>query len=478
MNKTLALLFDRSRFELSREELAGIALLMLLLVALPIAFASTGKIFDDGDVSWHIASGHWMLQHRSIPTVDPFSFTAAGKPWIAMEWLADLFYAGAFAAAGYSGVSAVVAAALIGLQMIVFAHIRRDVGPIGIALTIAAMDSVLGAFLLARPHLLVWPIMAAWTSLLLSAARNGKPPPWWSLLLLVVWTNVHASFPLAIVIAAAIALDALVAAKWRTWPQWGAFLALSLLALLLNANGFHGVIQPFHITELKMLPTIMEWQASTPGLTPQFYGVLLLIVGLLLWRGAKLPIGQLLLLLVLLGLAFKQVRHQEWLAIVAAVILPAHFHSAGWPKPGIRPFLLLAVPAIAVRLLIPLVPTEDAANPRHLLAAVPAQLRDQPVLNGYTFGGPLILAGIRPYIDGRADMYGDAFFSDYVQITDGDTAAFNRAVRRYDIRWTILPYGDQALIKTLDASTEWRRLYADKIGVIHVRRDAYPPVNQ
>ena len=29
------------------------------------------------------------------------------------------------------------------------------------------------------------------------------------------------------------------------------------------------------------------------------------------------------------------------------------------------------------------------------------------MLNGYSMGGPLILSGIRPYIDGRGDMYGD-----------------------------------------------------------------------
>ena len=475
MNRTLVQLFDRSRYELSREDLAGTALLMLLLVALPVAFASSGKIFGDGDVSWHIAAGRWMLQHRAIPTVDPFSFTAAGKPWIAMEWLADLLYSSSFAAAGYAGVAAMVAAALIGLQVIVFSHIRRSVGPIGIALTIAAMDAVLGAFLLARPHLLVWPIMAAWTAILLRAAESGKTPPWWSPLLLIAWTNIHASFPLAIVIAGAIALDALIAAKWRTLPQWTMFLAICILALLLNANGIRGVLQPFHITELNMLPMIKEWQPSSPGLTPQFYGTLLLIVGLLLWRGIKLPIGQLLLLLFLLALAFKQLRHQEWLAIVAAVVLPAHFYSEGWPKPGVKPFLLLAAAAIAVRMVVPIAPSETDADPTRLIAAVPPQLRSQPVLNGYSFGGPLILAGIRPYIDGRAEMYGDAFFADYVEITDGNLAAFNRAVKRYDIRWTMLPLTQKDLIDRIEASGEWRRIYSDNVGVIDVRITGQQP---
>jgi hypothetical protein len=93
------------------------------------------------------------------------------------------------------------------------------------------------------------------------------------------------------------------------------------------------------------------------------------------------------------------------------------------------------------------------------------------VFNGYSFGGPLILAGIKPYIDGRADLYGDAFVSDYEQITRGDRARFNRAVDRFGIRWTMLPPSSSPLIAALDASPRWRRIYADRVGIIHVRRD-------
>ena len=35
-------------------------------------------------------------------------------------------------------------------------------------------------------------------SLLLRAAERGRPPPLWSVIILVVWTNLHASFPVAL----------------------------------------------------------------------------------------------------------------------------------------------------------------------------------------------------------------------------------------------------------------------------------------
>jgi hypothetical protein len=126
-------------------------------------------------------------------------------------------------------------------------------------------------------------------------------------------------------------------------------------------------------------------------------------------------------------------------------------------------------------MVVPIVPSETDADPTRLIAAVPPQLRSQPVLNGYSFGGPLILAGIRPYIDGRAEMYGDAFFADYVEIADGNLAAFNRAVKRYDIRWTMLPLSQKDLIDRIEASGEWRRIYSDNVGVIDVRITGQQP---
>lgn len=91
------------------------------------------------------------------------------------------------------------------------------------------------------------------------------------------------------------------------------------------------------------------------------------------------------------------------------------------------------------------------------------------MLNGYSMGGPLILSGIRPYIDGRADMYGDAMVVDYLHITHGDPHAFAAAVRRWNLRWAMLPNSDKALIGLLDRSPGWRRIARDDVGVIYVR---------
>jgi hypothetical protein len=460
---------------LDRQALVHHVTFIAFVLGFPFGIGAASGIFRDGDVSWHVAAGNWIISHGRIPTADPFSFSAAGHPWVATEWLAEVIYASAFNMAGYAGLATVVASAMIALNAIAFFYLERRVSALVLIAALATMTIVLTPFVLARPHVLVFPLLAGWTVLLLKYAEQERPPPLWSVLILVAWTNLHASFPLAAPIAGAIALDSLIATKWRTLRSWLVFGGASLVAVLANANGVAAWVQPFHISALSMLSLINEWNPTSVHNTPQFFVVLFAGLGVLLWWGVRVPIGRLLLLLGTLAMAFMHVRHQSIFIILAACVVPPLLKSK--PASGPAPKLILAgaLPLLVVRALVPLTPPETQANPRHMLAAVPPDLRHEPVFNGYTFGGPLILAGISPYIDGRAELYGDDFVVDYWKIADGDIGRFNRAVERYGIRWTMLPKGDDRLIQALDDSPEWRRIYADSIGVIHVRTSPPKP---
>jgi len=458
----------------------------VFVLFLPPLLASKPGLFGDGDVSWHVAAGRWILQNRAIPTTDPFSFTMAGHPWIAHEWLSEVIYASAFDFAGFAGLAAVVALAITALHWIVFAHLRPRVGPVAMLVSFIALDLVLARFMLARPHVLIWPLLALWTSLLLNYRDKGQVPPLWLALIVTVWTNIHGSFPIAWIVAAPIALDALISARWsrpvlRGWLTFG---IASFLAVLLNANGLTQLLLPLNIMGMESVSVIMEWKPSYPGSNPFFYLVLLSTIAALMLRDVKLKLGETLLVIFLLGWAFSQVRHQTWLVIVATLVLAPRF--AGVLAGDIRLFpnvrsrrtwlggaAALSASLLLLRLWLPFEPAYSRTTPQKLIAHVPPSLRTKPVFNEYSFGGPLILAGIKPYIDGRADMYGDAFVLDWVDMADGDMAKFDGAVRKYGIQWTMLR-PNQKLVKQLDASPRWRRLYADQVGIIHVRIDSGP----
>jgi hypothetical protein len=86
---------------------------------------------------------------------------------------------------------------------------------------------------------------------------------------------------------------------------------------------------------------------------------------------------------------------------------------------------------------------------------------DGRVLNDYEFGGYLIFSGIEPFVDGRADLYGDAFLK-----RSNDVAQLPDILREYRIAWTLLDVNDPRAA-LLDHLANWRRIYTDDIAVIH-----------
>jgi hypothetical protein len=262
----------------------------------------------------------------------------------------------------------------------------------------------------------------------------------------------------------------------RALRTWGLFGLACAIAVFINANGISGVIHPLRIANLEMLPLIDEWKPSNPRVTPFSFAVLAITMALIAWKRARLHPVRWLLLGALLALALLQVRHQAVLAIVASLVLPEGFAKgrAQTVMPPRLPLILAGGAAllVLVRAAMPLSIPENEANPWTLIAAVPPELRAQPVINGYTMGGPLILKGIRPYIDGRGDMYGDELVVDYARSTHGDAAALDAAVKRWGIAWAIVPNRNSGLGTLLAASPDWRLLKKDRVGSIYVRSSA------
>src|SRR5258708_9368066 len=298
------------------------------------------------------------------------------------------------------------------------------------------MDLALIPILLARPHLLSWPLFAFWTFLMLKARDESRAPPLAAALLMALWANLHGGFVFGLLVAGAFGLEALTASadKPRALRQWLAFGLACVAAIFINGNGSAGVFQPLRFTHLEMLPLIDEWKPSNPKVTPFFFGVLAITLALIAWKRPRLSWASWLLIGGFLALALLQVRHQGFFAIFVAMVLPKGFARGRRVRlvPD-RPLELVLVACAALLVVIrsqmPLEPLENDSNPWRLIAAIPNNLRTQPVLNGYSMGGPLILSGIRPYVDGRGDMYGDELILGYARIAHGGPKSFASAVK-------------------------------------------------
>ena len=55
------------------------------------------------DFWWLLATGRYIVQTGHLPTQDVFTYTQAGHPWIAHEWLWEVIAYEVYRAGGYLG---------------------------------------------------------------------------------------------------------------------------------------------------------------------------------------------------------------------------------------------------------------------------------------------------------------------------------------------------------------------------------------
>ena len=81
-------------------------LFLAILVWVFAAGSGWSVLLADGDTGWHIRTGEYILDTRAVPVRDLFSFSKAGQPWFAWEWLSDVIFALLHRAWGLKGVVA------------------------------------------------------------------------------------------------------------------------------------------------------------------------------------------------------------------------------------------------------------------------------------------------------------------------------------------------------------------------------------
>jgi len=458
-------------------------------------------LLSDPDTHWHIAVGNWIIQNRAVPHVDTFSFTFAGKPWIAKEWLSQVLLAGAFDLGGWGAVTGLSAAAVAVTFALLLRLLLRDLKPLPAMLFTAAALVMMGPHFLARPHVLAFPFTLLWVSGLVRAVEERRAPQPVLLLAMLLWANMHGGFTLGLMLVGAFALDALIggrdmAERKTLFVAWLKFGVAAVLVACVTPYGPESILVTLRIFELgDALNMIAEWRS--PNFQDQPTQELVLLVGLYLAlsRGLKLPLVRLLIVLGLLHLYFRYARNAELLATFAPLAI-APLLARQWPAlkadPEATPanavarrFEELARPAgrgaVAAALALLFVfaggivrfanvePPDEILPPAALKFAGEAGFTGH-VLNGYQYGGPLIHAGIPTFIDGRGELYGGDFIKLYVDTVYQRTdEPLDKLLDRYDIEWTMLPK-ELPINKVLSMMPAWYQLYSDDRTTIFVRQ--------
>ena len=461
-----------------------------------LVFAQPFALLSDADTYWHLAAGRWIIVHGSVPAVDPFSHSIPGAPWTTHEWLSEVLLATTFQLAGWPGlvITATLAFAVTLAYLTRFLLARME--PIHALLLTALSVGMLAGHLLVRPHVLAWPLLALWIGTLVNSVEARRGPPWWLLGLMVLWANVHGSFTLGLALGAVLALDAvlLMPSSERVYVAraWVTFTVLSAAAAMMTPAGWKGFWYTLHVMNLNLtLDVVGEWAS------PDFHHYqplevwLLFMLCIALVGRARIPLLRLVLLVGLLHLALKHQRNVAVLGLIAPFLVATSLANVWYGEAPIGPdlnwldrlFRALARPSghlaastmvMAITAIIALAAHSERYHPapsitpeRAVQAAFDSGAQGR-VLNGYNFGGYLIYRNIPVFVDGRSEMYGDAFMEkllDALALKEHSNVA--ALLDNYRIGWTLLEPNTPA-IALLDHMPGWRRVYADEIAVVHV----------
>jgi hypothetical protein len=169
---------------------------LFLAVALPVLAAVLAPM-SSVDLAYQLRAGGEIIDTRAIPSVDTWTFTATGVPWVDQQWGAQVALGAVYRVTGWTGLvllRALLTAVVVGATVTI--AWRRGLDPrLAAVLTLIAFVVAAPAMAL-RPQLFGMACFAI--TLLLVVLRRDQPRGMWLIpVIVLLWANVHGSFILA-----------------------------------------------------------------------------------------------------------------------------------------------------------------------------------------------------------------------------------------------------------------------------------------
>lgn len=491
---------DRARGPAGLLGRAGVRRALLLGPLLLLIFLEPVKATTDPDYWWHFRTGQYIFETRSVPTADLFSYTAAGRPWIAHEWLTELLFYLVSLPFGYLGNVVLYGFLGVATGLVVYATCRRwGLGELASALLMTWSSAMAEPMFNVRPQIITALLVAVLVWLLVRY-RQGEPRALWLIPpLFALWVNLHGGYIIGLAL-----LGLMLAGEGATWllryrldrpvaplrPLFGVT-ALAGLATLLNPHGFEAWRYPFSYlgTGNASMMYVGEWQS------PSFHELIFLpfaaglLAAILVGIGRRpLGIAEALWTVALAFLGLQSGRNVMLVAVVVVPLIGARLAAdvpalrgslAAWRKPAVLVATSLCVLTIAVATTVrqaSLSGLQLGREPsvRNYPAGAVDYLQAHPVVgnlfNEYGWGGYLIYRLYperRVFIDGRIDVYGDSFAKKYLDVVVLHPN-WQTILHEYDVRIALVQ-PESPLAVTLGSDSAWQRVYQGDDGALFVR---------
>jgi hypothetical protein len=497
--------------------LTGALYAVTLLAVFTIALSSLTEF----DFWWYLASAERILATRSVPATDPFSYTAAGRPWVNHMWASQLLALAGWRAGGPALLivaKGLIVAATFGVVLLTMR--RRGVHPV-----VASLVTLLAAwagleFWDVRPQIVTYFLLAVFLYLLRDG-WEGRPRRLllWLPVLMVPWVNLHAGFLTGIAVIGLVGVGTALprlADRERRFEGWRILVLASAVAAgttaasLVNPYGLRAILFPLEVVNTRLfMSSTAEW-LSPNFHSPAYRGfeaMLIALVPAFAWGRARLTATDVLLALTFAHLGLASARHTPLFAVAAAPLLADALEAAGrelwhrWTRdrdvaaalrrhvPSLWPALASARTPAAVTVFVLIIGVvagwahfvDPIANPflqdlnerrypGEAVAFIKQERLPAPLFNTYAWGGYelwRLYPDYRVFIDGRTHVYGREVLQDFLEVTT--LAPRWRAVLdKWGIQ-TVLSERRAPLTQVLVATGGWRLVFEQWEAAVFVR---------
>jgi hypothetical protein len=429
----------------------------------------------DNSFLTHVATGRLILAH-GVPTTDPYTFTALGRPWVVESWLASVAYRGLENLAGGHGLQVMhaVLCALLGALGWMLTRPARQLG--GRILAGCALLAVGTGYWSSRPLLIALVLFAV----LVVMVETDKGPPWALVGLMWVWLNVHGSWPLGLGYLLLRMIGRRIdGTEQGRLPRLLGFGVVGAALGGVNPIGLRLVAYPLSvITHHAAFAHIVEWQTpsfSNPVNVAFLVEVLLAVILLVARRGT---VEDVLVVALFGAAALLASRNVPVAALLVTPVLARGLAGMGTID-GARRGLVPAVGLVALVGLGVVLTVGAVGRPAYNLSLYPVQevswLEQHHLVPGrvattdYVGNYLEFRFGTRAdaFIDDRADVFPPAVEKDYGVLLSG-SAGWRQVLARYRFDVVLWPRSE-ALASLISEDSGWKVQMSDRHWVVAVR---------
>ena len=479
------------------------------------------------DFWWHLKAGEIIVNTRSIPKTDLFSFTAAGQPFILQNWLVEVIYYGTYRVGGLPLLVFLNAMLLVAALLPVYDLCRQATDKLRLAVITALLPAVLLLYFgSVRSQVFSFAIFAIYYWVLSNYRRSKSDRLWLLPLLMIVWVNVHGAFILGLgLIAIFLGCEFLrrvgygersdtMSFRWLT--RLALFLVLTIIATIVNPE----VLRIYsYVRAVATNPAsqqlVLEWQPPRINEALSivlFFGPFFITWLALMSASRKPELVELVLVLTFSILGLGSIRNGVWFALIAGPLLARYVPTIdfSWITQALRRFkggrrfldsiaarrertapiryrlnrqiavLLLTITVLVCPWVYPHLGNPAFGNtlwekstPVSAMDYIQDHELEGNIYHPQIYGDYLIWRlwpEQRSFVDGRVHLFSNSVIRDY-RMAFVDTH-WEERLSQYDIRYLLLSKEEdenRAIIASARDGGRWNVLYEDATSILFDR---------